>query len=73
MCKIVVGDTVLVQVSNFQYLGYNVSYITNNDVVKKLHKFNNICGTIKKTLKSTSKETRLKVIGLNRLLAHVCL
>ena len=27
--------TVLQQISIFEYLGYNVSYITNNDVVNK--------------------------------------
>ena len=41
------------------YLGYNVFYITNSDVVKKLHKFNHMYGTIR-ALKSTSEETRLK-------------
>ena len=54
--NIVVDGTVIDQVSNFGYLGFNVSCITNNDLVKKLHKR----GTIRGTLKITSKETRLK-------------
>ena len=36
--KIVVDCTVLGKVSNFKYLDCNVPYITNNDVVKMLHK-----------------------------------
>ena len=47
-------------VSNFEYLGYSVSYNASNDVVNKLHKFNLMCGTIRRTLKSASKGTRLK-------------
>ena len=47
---------VLEQVSNFEYLGYSVSYNARNDVVNKLHKFNLMCGTITRTLKSASKE-----------------
>ena len=34
--KIVVDGTVPEQVSNFEYLGYNASYVTDNDVVNKL-------------------------------------
>ena len=37
---IIVDGTVLEQVSNFEYLGYSVSYNASNDVVTKLHKFN---------------------------------
>ena len=40
--------------------GYSVSYNACNDVVNKLHKFNLMCGTIRRTLKSGSKGTRLK-------------
>ena len=58
--KIVIDGTVLEQVSNFEYLGYSVSYNACNDVVNKLHKFNLMCGTIRRTLKSASKGTRLK-------------
>ena len=48
--KTVVDGTVLEQVSNFEYLGCNVSFSTNNDVV--VHKFNLMCGTTtRKTIK----------------------
>ena len=40
--QIVFDGTVLEQVSNFEYLGYNVPNITNTTVVKKL----NMCGTL---------------------------
>ena len=60
--KIVIDGTVLEQVSNFEYLGYSVSYNASNDVVNKLHKFNLMCGA----LKSASKGTRLK---FNRVMA----
>ena len=61
---------VLEQVSNFEYLGYSVSYNASNDIVNKLHKFNLMCGTIRRTLKSASTETRLKfykVLNLKNL------
>ena len=57
--KIVVDGSVLEKVSNFEYLGQNVSYVANKDVVKKLHKFNRMRKTVRRNLKSTSKETRL--------------
>ena len=40
----VVDGTVLKQTSNFEYLGYNVSYIINTDMVNKLHNFNHMWG-----------------------------
>ena len=58
--NIVVDCTVLDHISEFEYLGYNVAYITSNVMVNKLHKTNFICRTIRRTLKSTSKETRLE-------------
>ena len=51
---------VLEQVSSSEYLGYSVSYNASNDVVNKLHKVSLMCGTIRRTLKSASKGTRLK-------------
>lgn len=48
------------QVNNFNYLGCSVSYVKNDDVIKKINKFNYICGTIKRNLKQTRKETKLK-------------
>ena len=55
--KSVVVGTVMGQINSFECLGYNVSYIRNNDVVKKLHKFNYMCGTIRRHLKSRRRNT----------------
>ena len=54
--KIVVDSTVLEQVSSFEYLSYNLSYITDNGVVSKLNKFNHMGVIIRRTLKLASKE-----------------
>ena len=67
--KIVIDSTVLEQVRNFKYLGYSVSYNAYNDVVNKLHKFNLMCGTIRRDLKAASKGTRLKFYKVIALLA----
>ena len=49
------------QVSHFDYLGCDVSYKPDNDIIMKLHKFQYICGTIHKTLKNKMrKDTMLK-------------
>lgn len=50
--KIVVNVIVLDQ----ECLGYNFSDVRNNVVVEKLDKFQQMCGTIRRT----SKETRLQ-------------
>ena len=63
--------TVLKQVSSFEYLGYSVSYNACNDMVHKLDKFNLMCETIRRTLKSASKGTCLnffKTVALPTLL-----
>ena len=54
--KSAVDGTALEQVSHFEYLGCSDSYIVNNDVMKKFHKFNHMYGSIRRTLKSTGKE-----------------
>lgn len=59
LAKIIVNSTVLEPISNFEYVGYNVSYNTNNDVVNTLHKFNHVLGTIMGQL--TSEGTRLQL------------
>ena len=70
--KVVIDGTVLEQVSSFEYLGYSVSYNASNDVVNKLHKFNLMCGTIRRILKSASKGTRLKFYKVMALsLIHI--
>jgi hypothetical protein len=49
------------QVSNFNYLGCNVTYKYDEHLNVKLSKFQNICGVIARTLKTkTRKETNLK-------------
>lgn len=58
--KIVVEDKILEQINCFNYLGCNVSYIKNEDMRNKINKFNQMCGTIKRNLKNTRKETKLK-------------
>lgn len=59
--KIVVENQVLNQVSNFNYLGNDISYNYDRDVEKKLSRFQLMCGTIRRTLgKKTRKETQLK-------------
>jgi hypothetical protein len=48
-------------VSNFNYLGCNVTYKHDEDLNDKLSKSQNICGVIRRTLnKKTRKETNLK-------------
>lgn len=59
--KIAIGNYNLEQVSNFRYLGCDISFNIDRDVENKLVKFRNVCGTIHKYLRNrTRKETRLK-------------
>ena len=58
--KIILNDKTIEQVNCFNYLGCNISYNKNNDINNKLSKFNYICGTIKRSLKKTSKLTKIK-------------
>lgn len=59
--KIIINDKTLEQISNFNYLGYNISYTNNNsDIKTKLSKFQYLCGTIRRTLKGTRRDTLLK-------------
>ena len=49
------------QVQHFNYLGCEVTFNYEEDLRNKVHKFQNMCGTIKRTLKNkTQKETMLK-------------
>ena len=54
-------------------MGYNVSYITNDDVMNKLHKFKHMCGTITKILKSGSKEKSPEVLQGDALTSRTSL
>jgi hypothetical protein len=58
--KIILNNkSIIEQVSNFNYLGCNVTY--KYDLNDKLSKFQNICGVIARTLnKKTKKDTNLK-------------
>jgi hypothetical protein len=59
--KIIINDNILKQVSNFNYLGWNLSYNYNRDVQAKLARFQVMCGTIWQILgKQTRKATQLK-------------
>jgi hypothetical protein len=60
--KIILNNkSIMEQVSNFNYLGCNVTYKCDEDLNDKLSKFLNICGVIARTLKKkTRKETNLK-------------
>jgi hypothetical protein len=48
--KINIENCPLEQVGNFNYLGCDVSYDQDEDVNNKLHKFQNIFGTIRRNL-----------------------
>jgi hypothetical protein len=51
------------QVKNFNYLGCDISYKYDDDLQNKLHKFQYMCGTIKRNLiNKTRKYTQLKFI-----------
>jgi hypothetical protein len=59
--KIVLSDQFLEQVSYLNYLGYEISKKNDRDKIKKLGRFQILCGTIHRTLKNkTRKKTRLK-------------
>lgn len=58
--KIVLNGRMIEQINAFNYLGCNISYARKEDFTNKINKFNYFCGVIKRTLKYTSKETRLK-------------
>ena len=54
--KIIIDSTVLEQVSSFEYLGYSLSYNASYEVMNKMHKFNLMCGTIRRTINQQVKE-----------------
>lgn len=59
--KIVIDNQPVEQVSNFKYLGCEISFNDNDEVKKKLHRFQYMCGTIRRTLKGKVREdTQLK-------------
>lgn len=59
--KIIINNAAIEQVSHFNYLGCEVSYNKDNDVIQKLYKFQYMCGTISRTLKNKTRvDTQLK-------------
>jgi hypothetical protein len=53
--KIVIEDKTLEQVNHFKYLGYDVTFLVETDTDAKIKKFQNICGTIRRTLKGKTR------------------
>ncbi|XP_039301198.1 uncharacterized protein LOC120356339 [Nilaparvata lugens] len=59
--KIVIDNKVLEQVSQYCYLGCDISFKDDSDVERKIGKFQSICGNISRTLgKKARKETIMK-------------
>ena len=59
--KIVIEDKILEQVSDFKYLGCEISFKYDKDIEQKVNKFQAICGTIQRTFKNKiRKETKMK-------------
>lgn len=61
--KIMINNTLIERVNSFNYLGYNLSYITDEDMSNKISKFIKITGVINTVFKTShvQKHTRLKV------------
>ena len=59
--EIVIDNSVLEQVSHFNYLGCDISYRKDNDIESKLKKISCTYGTIRRLLKNkTQRKTQLK-------------
>jgi hypothetical protein len=59
--RIVINERILDQVLNFNYLGYNMGLNREMDINVKLQRFQQICGTIKRTFAGkVRKETLLR-------------
>jgi hypothetical protein len=59
--KIMIKNKIIEQVKNFNYLGCDISYNYDDDLQNKLHKFQYMCSTIKRTqIHKTRKDTLLK-------------
>jgi hypothetical protein len=56
---IVIEDKTLEQVNHFKYLSYDVTFLEETDIDAKIKKFQNICGTVRRTLNGrTRKDTQ---------------
>lgn len=59
--KIMIDNQPVQQVTSFTYLGCEISFNDDDEVKKKLHRFQYMCGTIRRTLKGkVREETQLK-------------
>jgi hypothetical protein len=55
------NNSIIQQVSDFNYLGCNVTYYYDEDLNKRINTFQSTCGVISRMLKrETGKETNLK-------------
>jgi hypothetical protein len=56
-----INNKIIEQVKNFNYLGCDIPYNYDDDLQNELHKFQYMCGAIKRTLiNKTRKDTQLK-------------
>jgi hypothetical protein len=59
--KIVINNNIIEQVNSFSYLGYKITVPNNRDFEINWNRFNQMCSTIRRTLKNkTRKETQAK-------------
>jgi len=58
--KIEVHGSILEQVKQFHYLGWELSLDGEPDFDKKINRFQGICGTIRKHLKKAHTDTQMK-------------
>lgn len=52
--KIIINSKPIEQVLHFNYLGCDISYNYDNDIDRKLNKYQSMCGTIRRTFKVTN-------------------
>ena len=57
--KIVVENKILEQVSNFKYLGCDITYDYDQDLQQKVSRFNMICGAINRSLRNRARKNTL--------------
>lgn len=59
-CKIIINDTTIEQVPHYQYLRYDITDNSSNDVNKIIVQFNSVCGSISNTKKTWKEKCRWK-------------
>ena len=50
--KLILDKQILKLISDFRYLGYDASFYKNKDLDNKLHKFQQICGSLRRNLEN---------------------